>query len=76
MISNRLVDKIEGMLSGWYPDQWPSEISWEGNRLLVAGGDLAAEIVFNLRAEEIDAFLEINLHNGRHAIRIGLDYQP
>lgn len=71
MISNRLIDKINGMLSGWYPEHWPDRLQWRGNHLMVGDRDLAAEIVFNLRAEEIDALLEIGTRDGMHVIRIG-----
>lgn len=51
MISARLQNKIAGILSGWYTEEWGKTIRLENHILLVKDESIFDEIVFNLREE-------------------------
>lgn len=50
-INNRLKNKIEGMISGWFPD-WKQNMEWtESGRLLVRHPETTDELIYNLSLE-------------------------
>lgn len=51
MITSRVQNKIDSMLSGWYTSDWGSTIVWHGQYLMVKDADLADEIAYNLKED-------------------------
>lgn len=51
MTSARLQNKISGMLSGWYSDEWNKTIVWNNGKLFIKDAILADEIIYNLKQD-------------------------
>ena len=60
MVSSRFQNKITGMLSGWYTEEWEKTIVWSGSNLMVKDMSIAEEILYNLEKYGIEADIQVS----------------
>lgn len=53
----RLQNKISGSISGWYGNDWLTNIKWHGSNLMVKDKLLAEEIIYNLQHDINKTFI-------------------